>query len=189
MKRMGTTTGLGLLCLLVCLGAWAQSPAEESPAGPQTSTAALNAGSFPRLVRFGGTLAERRGASPTAAAAAQVTFSIYEDQAGGAALWSEVQDVRVDAQGRYSVLLGAASSDGLPAELFSNAGALAGRAGRGSPGRIAHLVSRCSLRLESCRRGHAGREAGFGVRPVDAGENCASEHDSDCRDRDEYRLP
>jgi len=79
---------------------------------------------FPRLVRFSGTLPERRGASPaTAAAAARVTFAVYEEQAGGAALWSEVQDVRHDAQGRYSVLLGAASSDGLPAELFSTAGA------------------------------------------------------------------
>ena len=103
----------------LCLDALPGAGAGQSNAANSASATAT----VPRLVRFNGTLPERRGSSPAATAAARVTFSIYEEQAGGAALWSEVQDVRHDAQGRYSVLLGAASSDGLPAELFSTAGA------------------------------------------------------------------
>lgn len=93
--------------------------AQQSSVSSQTSLS----NSFPRLVRFSGTLPDRRGASPTAAAVARVTFAIYEEQSAGAVLWSEIQDIRLDAQGRYSILLGAASSDGLPAELFLTAGA------------------------------------------------------------------
>lgn len=88
--------------------------------GSEASPAAV-AGAVPRLVRFSGVVTGQRGASVSGIF--RLTFSIFEEQSGGAALWSEVQDVRLDAQARYSVLLGAASSDGLPAELFSTAGA------------------------------------------------------------------
>jgi len=36
-----------------------------------------------------------------------VTFSLYADEQGGAALWTENQNVQLDEQGRYSVALGA----------------------------------------------------------------------------------
>ncbi len=48
-----------------------------------------------------------------------VTFSIYAEETGGAPLWQETQSVAVDKQGRYSVLLGATSVDGLPLDLFA----------------------------------------------------------------------
>jgi 6-phosphogluconolactonase (cycloisomerase 2 family) len=47
-----------------------------------------------------------------------VTFAIYKEQEGGAALWLETQNVELDEAGRYTVLLGATKSAGLPLELF-----------------------------------------------------------------------
>ena len=47
-----------------------------------------------------------------------VTLSIYADAEGGAPLWQETQTIAVDAEGRYSLLLGAASPDGIPAAVF-----------------------------------------------------------------------
>jgi Chaperone of endosialidase len=48
-----------------------------------------------------------------------VSFSIYAEETGGTPLWQETQSVAVDKQGRYSVLLGSTSVDGLPLELFA----------------------------------------------------------------------
>jgi trimeric autotransporter adhesin len=47
-----------------------------------------------------------------------ITFSLYEEQQGGVALWSETQNVMLDEQGRYTVLLGSAQAAGLPLDLF-----------------------------------------------------------------------
>jgi hypothetical protein len=49
-----------------------------------------------------------------------VTVSIYADERGGAPLWEETQQVAVDANGRYSILLGASRPDGLPLDLFAS---------------------------------------------------------------------
>jgi hypothetical protein len=48
-----------------------------------------------------------------------VTFSLYKDEQGGAPLWVETQNVLPDKLGHYSVMLGSASSQGLPADLFT----------------------------------------------------------------------
>jgi hypothetical protein len=45
-------------------------------------------------------------------------FALYKDQADRVALWQETQSVPVDAAGRYAVFLGAASADGIPADVF-----------------------------------------------------------------------
>jgi hypothetical protein len=45
---------------------------------------------------------------------------VYRDQTGGAPLWQEIQNVAVDAEGRYSVLLGATKNDGMPLDLFTS---------------------------------------------------------------------
>src|SRR5208282_1005820 len=47
------------------------------------------------------------------------TFAIFAEQSGGAPLWQETQTLTTDANGRFSALLGAASADGIPAELFA----------------------------------------------------------------------
>ena len=78
--------------------------------------------SVPRLIRFSGSLkdANNNGVSGRV----NLTFSIYKDQSGGTSLWSESQNVEADAQGRYSVMLGATSSAGLSVEFFSSGEAL-----------------------------------------------------------------
>jgi hypothetical protein len=48
-----------------------------------------------------------------------ITFALYAEQTGGAPLWSETQNVQAGPDGRYTVLLGAAKSEGLPADLFT----------------------------------------------------------------------
>jgi len=48
-----------------------------------------------------------------------VLFSFYEQQEGGAPLWQEVQNVEVDNQGRFTVLVGSTSNGGIRPELSS----------------------------------------------------------------------
>ena len=88
-------------CLLV-LGAAAQTPAGSA---------------LPRLVRFSGT-AKDAGGNPVTGVTG-ITFALYAEQTGGAPLWSETQNVQAGAGGHYTVLLGAAKSEGLPADLFT----------------------------------------------------------------------
>jgi len=64
------------------------------------------------VVRWTGSLPDAAGRT------VEVRFRLYQDQAEGLALWSETQSVKVGADGRYSVLLGSTSSEGLPQELF-----------------------------------------------------------------------
>src|SRR6266446_2669397 len=73
----------------------------------------------PRLVKFSSTAKDQLGHSP--AGVVGVTFAIYKDQEGGATLWMETQNVQLDEQGHYAVLLGATKNDGLPVELFAAA--------------------------------------------------------------------
>jgi hypothetical protein len=49
-----------------------------------------------------------------------VTFSIYRESSGGAPLWQEIQNVQLDQEGHYEVLLGAAKIEGVPLELFTS---------------------------------------------------------------------
>ena len=64
------------------------------------------------LVRWNGTLPDAAGRTVS------LRIALYQNQAGGLALWSETQSVKVDKDGRYSALLGIASADGLPRSLF-----------------------------------------------------------------------
>jgi hypothetical protein len=70
------------------------------------SASALN------IVRWTGNLPEAAGRT------VEVSFALYQNPAGGLALWSETQSVKVGADGRYSVLLGATSAEGIPTTLF-----------------------------------------------------------------------
>ena len=85
-------------------------------AARQELAAARTQESVPRLVQFSGTLKD--SAARTVSGVASVTFAVYAGQEGGAALWSETQNVLADANGHYSVLLGAATASGFPAELI-----------------------------------------------------------------------
>ncbi len=67
----------------------------------------------PPLVKFSGTVPDARGD-------VAMTFSLYADQTGNApALWTETQNVTIDADGRYTVFLGAGQAEGLPTQLFA----------------------------------------------------------------------
>src|SRR6516164_5286897 len=48
-----------------------------------------------------------------------LTVRAYRDPQGGDPLWQETQDLVVGKDGRYSLLLGATSIEGLPLDLFT----------------------------------------------------------------------
>ena len=70
----------------------------------------------PKLVHFAGSF-HSFGESPAGPVGA--TFAIYSEQEGGAPLWTEDQNVELDANGNYTVLLGATKNAGVPPELFA----------------------------------------------------------------------
>ncbi len=72
----------------------------------------------PTLVNFSGTLSSADHKPLTGIVG--VTFALYQDSGGGAPLWMETQNVQPDKNGHYSVQLGAASSQGLPASVFAS---------------------------------------------------------------------
>ena len=74
----------------------------------------------PRLVRFTGAV-HRADPSISSPSTESVTLAVYREQTGGTPLWQEVQNVSVDAEGRYSLLMGATVNEGMPVDLF-NAG-------------------------------------------------------------------
>jgi hypothetical protein len=73
---------------------------------------------FPRLLKFSGVLKNAAGAPLRGVLA--VKFVIYGESTGGTPLWQETQNTEIDQSGRYEVLLGANSSEGVPKELFTS---------------------------------------------------------------------
>jgi hypothetical protein len=105
--------------LAVIVGALLLSfPISRASAGQCTvGTPACSAG-VPHFVKVSGTLKKATFVAPSGIAA--IKFSIYDAATGGTALWQEVQNIPVDVQGRYDLVLGATSRDGVPAELFTS---------------------------------------------------------------------
>ena len=79
----------------------------------QDSSAAV-----PRLINIAGVFRPADG--QPLGLTATVTLAIYADAEGGAPVWQETQTVALDDRGRYSLLLGASHTDGLPAEIFKS---------------------------------------------------------------------
>jgi hypothetical protein len=75
--------------------------------------------SVPNLIRYGGTLRDAQGVPLSSSAVVGVTFAIYKQQNGGAAVWQETQNVTPDNRGQYNVILGSTTATGLPDDLFS----------------------------------------------------------------------
>src|SRR6266852_3300064 len=124
MNRTVRWIQVGLL-LFLCFGApgaQAQQPVAAEPQAPsrtvQTPQEVVPALPVPRLVKLAGTLKDELGKPRTGVVG--VTFAIYKEQEGGAALWMETQNVELDEQGHYTVLLGSSKSEGLPLELFTS---------------------------------------------------------------------
>jgi hypothetical protein len=110
MRREYFIAWVGLVCLLGSVPVWAEDA--------KTSVPVSAASAVPRLVRYSGVVKEVAG--KPLQGAVEVSFSLYEDQEGGSAIWSERQAVEADALGRYAVLLGATQAEGLPAEIFAS---------------------------------------------------------------------
>ena len=72
----------------------------------------------PSLINFSGVLTGIDG-KPLSGVVG-VTFALYQDSQGGTPLWMEIQNVRPDKTGYYSVMLGSTTSQGLPSTLFSS---------------------------------------------------------------------
>jgi len=87
-------------------------PAQQAPTAGSAQGQAV-----PHLVKFSGAVKNADGTPRTAVTG--IAFALYKDQAGGAALWLETQNVSLDAQGRYTVLLGANSAEGMPLDAFT----------------------------------------------------------------------
>ena len=72
----------------------------------------------PPVVKFGGVLNDANGKPVTGTVG--ITFSLYKESQGGAALWVETQNVTPDKTGHYTVMLGSTTSQGLSADLFAS---------------------------------------------------------------------
>ena len=102
---------ISLLVLCVSLSLSLAASAQQS-AGTGTSAPVV-----PTLVNFNGTLRDAAGKPLTGPQ--QITFSLYKEAEGGAALWMEAQTVEADATGLYTVTLGSSTSQGMPEPLFA----------------------------------------------------------------------
>src|SRR5580658_8526489 len=96
------TLCLSLICCVLQLSA------------QQSTTSAI----VPPVVKFGGVLTDVNGKPTTGTVG--ITFSLYKESQGGAALWVETQNVTLDKTGHYAVMLGSTSSQGLPADLVAS---------------------------------------------------------------------
>src|ERR1700743_2251957 len=71
----------------------------------------------PHYIKYNGAL--RTPAPANHAGVVSLRLAIYSDATGGTALWQEIQNTQLDSLGRYEVVLGATSNDGVPADLFA----------------------------------------------------------------------
>ena len=105
------TARIACLLITLCVPVFAQTQSTRSNT--------LKSTAVPNLVKFSGTA--RDVAGKPVAGVAGITFSLYQEEIGGAALWMETQNVKTDAAGHYTVSLGAEKP--LPVELFGGGGA------------------------------------------------------------------
>ena len=129
MRRRYILAGAVVVCLLCSLGLQAQqsdsSASNSTSASDNTNLSPSSqpaAGAVPRLIKFAGIVKDLTGKVPTGVVG--LTFSLYELPEGGNPLWTETQSLSLDALGRYTALLGANSSEGLPLDLFTSGKAL-----------------------------------------------------------------
>jgi hypothetical protein len=85
-------------------------------AGPQQS--GVQPANVPNMIQYFGVLKSSTG-EPLSGTLG-ITFALYKEQESGAPLWVETQNVVADEQGRFGVLLGAATNGGVPVELFAS---------------------------------------------------------------------
>ena len=96
----------------VLLSAAAAGVARAQDGGPASRPTAT----VPRVVRVEGQFTP--GGLAQASPVEAVTLRLYDAETGGALIWEEAQDARLDAQGRYAIFLGAGSAEGLPLSVL-----------------------------------------------------------------------
>jgi N-acetylneuraminic acid mutarotase len=72
----------------------------------------------PPLIQFSSTAMDEGGNSMSGVVS--ITFSLYTSQRGGDALWTETQNLQLDATGHYSAQLGITKTSGVPTALFTS---------------------------------------------------------------------
>ncbi len=90
------------LVIFVVASCWAQAPAIATTA------------TVPPLIKVSGTI------SSVNSGTVGVNFALYAEQTGGAPLWLETQNVALNANGRYTIYLGANHTNGVPMDLFAS---------------------------------------------------------------------
>jgi hypothetical protein len=101
-----------------CLSTWVLLSALTITSSLATAQTPKGNATVPPMVNFSGTLTDLH--NKPQAAMVGVTFSLYKDSQGGAPLWVETQNVQPDKSGHYRVMLGSATSEGLPPALFAS---------------------------------------------------------------------
>jgi len=96
------------LATVLLLAGWMPQRLWGQAAGP----AAGGGGVVPQSIRFSGAAGNRAGDT------VEAEFRIYAAPEGGEPLWTETQRIAVGQDGKYAVLLGAATQGGLPATVF-----------------------------------------------------------------------
>jgi hypothetical protein len=104
----------GIFSLLVALSLNGQS----NSGGSSLAAKAVSTSSIPVIVKFSGNIRDFGGTIPSGYRGA--TFFLYKDQDGGMPLWMETQTVAIDFQGRFTVILGSTSSNGIPLDVFAS---------------------------------------------------------------------
>jgi len=100
---------VGVWLLMIC--------SVVSLSAQQAALAAANA-VVPPVVKFSGALTDATNKPMTGKVG--VTFSLYKESQGGAALWVETQNVTADKTGHYSATLGSTTSQGIPSTVFAS---------------------------------------------------------------------
>ena len=95
----------------------AQTVTEASGQVQEPGDRAASVPVVPQQIRYAGKLSARAGEQ------VEAEFRIYAAPDGGEPLWTEAQQVQVQLDGSYSVLLGAASPAGLPQAVFAGGAA------------------------------------------------------------------
>ena len=98
---------LALGCSLLCA---AMSAQRTEPVSANTVV--------PQLVNVWGQATDMQG-KPISGVAGAI-FAVYKDEFGGAPLWLESQNIQAGWKGNFSVQLGAATSGGVPLQLFAS---------------------------------------------------------------------
>jgi hypothetical protein len=101
-------------CVVVGFLSLALSPVPLTVA----QTPAETASALPHLIRFGGSVKDLNGNPLTGVVG--ITFALYSEPTGGAALWLETQNITADSTGHYVALLGSTKPDGLPTDVFTS---------------------------------------------------------------------